>query len=566
MEDLEIKGNYDLFSKQISLYFKGRGSYSTLFGKIATVIYIILYLIFLVIYSLLGILKKHGIFNSEDTVTTELPNLTLSKNKLYFAYSLEDPMTFDNIRDDEIYYTEAYYKHAKREGEYWTWEEEKLEVGPCELEYFDEKYRNHFLLKPYKTFTCIKNINQNLFGNYIYDDYSYIYVRFFPCVNDTEHHCKPQEIIDEYLNGTFVDFILQSVYLNTESYKNPVKENLEDFCTTLGRGFKRALHIYYKIIDFKDYGFFGESLEKKKYVQYDYTNSMIVLNSDSSLKNHRSICDVSIKLSEKTLIVKREYNTLIENYSKIGGIMDLILKIISVISFFLVSTLYDINVVNDLFQFYKKKKEIKGIKKQNFFRIGSIGYCNKSQNSNSKIEFKNLKPIYEKKTIIENKQKYQKNRLSTTTNKNICTSSTIVNDLNSKDYILNNIISNIPHVKNNIDINNNDIIDDLNKKYNSKNKENNKDELEIIKEIKLNLFNLFLFSLFPNKVTNKNSNLLKIGLCKFREELDIARLFRIGLLNNKSVEILKNNSSLLSFNKEDLIINKDILYAEEKNN
>ena len=78
----------------------------------------------------------------------------------------------------------------------------------------------------------------------------------------------------------------------------------------------------------------------------------------------------------------------------------------------------------------------------------------------------------------------------------------------------------------------------------------------------MNPFNICLFSLFPNKFTNKNSNLLKMGLVKFREELDVAKLFRVGLLNNRAIEILKKNCYLLSFDKEDLVIHTDALYAE----
>ena len=568
MKDLEIKANYDLFSKEISLYFRGSGYYSTLFGKIATFAYITFYFILLVYYSLLGIFKKEGTVTSEETITKELPNLTLSKNNLYFAYALEDPITYDNIRDDEIYYTEAYYKHGKRIGENWIWEQKKLEVGPCEVEYFGEKYQEQFLLKPYKTFTCIKNLKENLFGHFVYDDYSFIYIQFFPCVNDTIHHCKPQEIIDKYLNGTFIDLQMQSALINSESYEDPVQENFEDVYTTVGRGFKRELHIYYKVMNFKDYGFFGERLGEKKYVQYDYNNPMATLNFD--FLTNKSICDITIKLSDKTLIVKREYKTLMENYSKIGGIMDFILKIICAISFFLVSTLFDVSAINDIFQFYKKNKKIlyNGIKKQNFFRVETFEYRNKDKNPNSESEFRNLKSIDERKVSLSNKRKNSKAKLNYNSSKNNCTIRTSVNDLNSKDYILNNIITNIHHINNNInDINNNDIIDDLNKKHNFTNEENKNNnysinERKIIKGIKMNPFNLFLFSLFPNKLTNKNSILLKMGLRKFREELDVTKLFRVSLLNNRVIKVLKNNSSLLTFNEKDLIINTYRLYIE----
>ena len=570
MEDLKTKAKYDLFSKGISLYFRGSDYYSTLFGKIATFVYIMLYFILLVYYSLLGILKKKCNLSSQEAITEQLPNLTLNKNNLYFTFSLEDPNTYDNFRDDEIYYTEAYYKHGKRVGSNWIWEQKQLEVGPCEVEYFGEKYKELLKLKPYKSYTCIKNLTENLFGNFVYDDYSFIYIKFFPCINDTTHHCKSQEIIDKYLNGTFVDFQMQSVLLNFENYKNPVIENFEDIYSTVGRGFKRELHILFKIINFKDYGFFGQSLSEKKFIQYDRNNPMVTLNLDS--QKNKSICDVTIKLSDKTLIIKREYFTLIDIFSKLGGIMELILKIITVILFFPVTAFFDINVINELFQFDEKSKETlcKGIKNQCFFRAGSVEYHNKIKNSTPKNEYKRVKSVFEKKFHFNNKQKQPKSKFAMVVNRNVSTRNITNSNFNSKDFILNNIISNISQVKNNIEnVNNYGSINKSSgkksypKKVNIINNNQPMDESKIIKVIKMSNFNLCLFSLFPNKFINKNSSLLKIGLLKFREELDVAKLFRVGLLNNRATEILKKNCSLLSFDKEDLVINTDALYSRE---
>ena len=568
MNDLEIKRNYDLFSKEIPLYFRGSDYYSTLFGRIATVAYIILYFILFVYFTFLGLLKRNGTFNSHETITQNLPNLTLNKDNLYFTFSLEDPDTYDNFIDDEIYYTEAYYKHGKRVGENWIWEQNKLETGPCEIEYFGDNYKELLKSKPYKYYSCIKNLNQSLFGNFVYDDYSLIYIQFFPCVNDSTRHCKPQEVIDKYLNGTFVDFQIQSVLINYENYKNPVKANFEDVYTTVGRGFKLEMHLHFQLINFEDYGYFGEKIGGKQYVQYDFSNPMITLNSD--LQKNESLCDVTLKLSDKTLIVKRQYTTIMEIGSKIGGIMELILKVITTLSFLFVSSLFDVSVINELFQFHKNKKETihKGIKKQNFFRGETIGNGNKDSNSNSKAEFKNLRPAYKDKKKFDTVPKYSKNDLNAMSNKNNNIENSLINNLNSKDHILNNIISSIPNISSNSnDKNNNDIIADLNRKYNLDKKDNmNNNEIKeskIIKIKKLNPFTLLLFSLFPNKLTNININLIKMGLCKFREELDVTKLFKMGLLNNRTGEILKNNSILLSFDKDYLDINTYRLYIEE---
>ena len=570
MKDLKANGKYDLFSKEITLYFRGSGYYSTLFGKIATFAYISLYLIFLIYYSLLGILKKEGKFTSEEVITKEIPNFNINKDYLYFTYSLENPETYDNIRDDEIYYTEAYYKHGKRVGENWVWEQKKLEVGPCEVEHFGEKYKDLLQLKPYKTFICVKNLSEKLLGHFVYDDYSFIYVQIFPCVNDTTHHCKPKEIIDTYLNGTFIDFQMESVLINFDNYENPVKENFENVYTTLGRGFKRELHIYFKVVNFEDFGFFGQSLGKRKYLQYDYDQPMFTLNSD--LQKNKSLCDITIKLSDKTLIIKRKYNTLIDIFSKLGGIMELLLKIITVISFFPVTTLFDISVINELFQFDEKNKETlcKGIKNQNLYKAGTYEYHNNDKSIHSKNDYKRVKSVYERKSNYDKESNHSKLRFAMAKNKNVLTQNASVSNANSKDYFLNNIINNVPQVNNNINnIKNYGMINNDKGKKNSKKKVNNINnnqpinEPKIIKVIKMNPFNICLFSLFPNKIPNKNCNLLKIGLLKFREELDVAKLFRIGLLNNRAIEILKKNCSLLSFDKDDLVINTDALYAEE---
>ena len=120
-----------------------------------------------------------------------------------------------------------------------------------------------------------------------------------------------------------------------------------------------------------------------------------------------------------------------------------------------------------------------------------------------------------------------------------------------------------------MNINNYNIIHSgLNQKYslNDVNMNNNRplNEQKIARVIKINIFSLCLFNLFPNKFKNENSINFKMSLCKFREELDVVKLFRMGLLNNKSIEILKKNNSLLSFDKEDLFFNTDALYTEEK--
>ena len=57
-------------------------------------------------------------------------------------------------------------------------------------------------------------------GHYSYDNYSLFFISLFPCVNnsDNNNHCKPKEVIDYYLKGTFVSIQMQDIELTPQIY------------------------------------------------------------------------------------------------------------------------------------------------------------------------------------------------------------------------------------------------------------------------------------------------------------------------------------------------------------
>ena len=65
-------------------------------------------------------------------------------------------------------------------------------------------------------------MDEILEGHYSYDYYSFFYIEFYPCKNTTENNnkCQPIEIINYYLNNTFICFEMEDVQLTPITKKS----------------------------------------------------------------------------------------------------------------------------------------------------------------------------------------------------------------------------------------------------------------------------------------------------------------------------------------------------------
>ena len=67
-----------------------------------------------------------------------------------------------------------------------------------------------------------KNLNENIKGIFKKNEYSFIFVELFQCVNTTEKsNCKSQNEIDYYLNGTFTATDFQNIIIEPNNFTNP---------------------------------------------------------------------------------------------------------------------------------------------------------------------------------------------------------------------------------------------------------------------------------------------------------------------------------------------------------
>ena len=208
-------------------------------------------------------------------------------------------------------------------------------------------------------------------GHFTYGLYSSFLIRFFPCVNTTESQkCKPLEEIDKYLKNTFVSFQWQDIELTPKNYSYPTKPRDLDIYKPVGKKLFNDIHAYFQVVNIEtDIDFIGfdefENIRTDTYLKFD---EMVIMNKiieNDIYETGESFCDLTIKLSENVRVERRTYIKLLTILGDIGGFMEVIFTLFRVFCSFSVDILYDISLVNNLFDFDLDKKIIMLKEKKN---------------------------------------------------------------------------------------------------------------------------------------------------------------------------------------------------------
>ena len=211
---------------------------------------------------------------------------------------------------------------------------------------------------------CFKEMDFALEGHFSYDLYSCFFIQFFPCVNTTEkQNCKPLEKIDYYLKNTFVSFEFQDIELNPNDYKTPFRVKSADVYTIVGKRLFKEVHAFFQVVEVQtDMDWLGfnefQNYKSEQYLKYDEMGEMNNIIDENIYETGKSFCDFTIKLSENKRIEKRTYTKLLTILGDIGGLMEVIFTIFKIISSSSVDILYEISLVNNLFNFDLNKKVV----------------------------------------------------------------------------------------------------------------------------------------------------------------------------------------------------------------
>ena len=540
---------YDIYSKQIGFFYNNKDKIGTNFGFFLTIIYIFISC-FIFIYYLVDTLKRKNL-NVYDSTTysQDIPIANINPNSLYFAFGLEDPKTSNRFIDETIYFVKLlFFDREKINGEFKTTNRIELESEICQEEKFGEEYKNLFTPGELNNSYCLKDFNLSLVGGYKFNKFSYLRIRIYPYINSTENdnHCKPQDIIDNYIKGGYFSILIKDVGLNPSNISYPVIYTLQDLYTTIDKSMYRDFILYYGITEIiTDMGLFFQNLQTKKYLQFRKEVQSFYFRDESEYYGGKAMCSIDFRLDEFIYIQKRRYSKMQEAFSIIGGYMQLISNIFSLISFLSNRIFPELKILNGIFDYNLNKKRIT-------MKIKTLKDLTIKHSSNS-LYFPSTKINLDENNVSQNNFINKSgNNLIEIDNNNFPTHVNIINQ--RKNSILNEVKNKEndktnSKISNNIKLhlygqngksNKNEIVNQS-YKYSCRNLFNDKSKCinnmnflnEYVDKINFNFFDYYCFKKLSRK--KKDIELFKIGLSLYRRRMDIINVFTFLLLSEKKI-------------------------------
>ena len=375
------------------------------------------------------------------------------------------------------------------------------------------------------------------------DRYSYIKSNYKRYINTTENnnHCYPMEIIEKYLNITNIDTKLQDIELTPQDHDNPVQHLEREISGTNYRGFNPSILVEMKIVvietDNNIFGFESFSNTKvEKYLKYD---SILIMpnpniNGDFTVNPDADLNDITIQLSSSFLTQTRNYVQLIDVLGDVGGLMEIVNMVFSIICSLIVDILYEKSLVNNLFYFDLDKK---------FVILKHIDVSKNLDDNNTKIINNKINEEMLPKNQIENKEnlikKKPKRKVNNKSNFFNSRSNSLFNQGSNKSSKLN--LESITENKKKDYLNHITTIIDDKTDYKKENKNNDDipDYKNMIKKIKFNKFYIYFGFCCVRNISNINNILLDEGMKLIIEQLDIFNIFRLLYKISKSDHQLK---------------------------
>ena len=556
--NLKFFQDIDLFSRKLELYYNGKPEKTSRIGTLFTLIYISIFFTIFIYKFIKMIEKNNGTFYVTYTYEKDPPSIQLSNENFYGGFALENPETYDEFIDETIYYPKAYYKKAERYGKSWKWFVEELELEKCQIEKFGPFYRDKFKGKELNNFYCFKEVNETLIGHYSYDNYSLFFISFFPCVNSTENnnHCKPIEVIDYYLKGTFVSFQMQDIELTPQNYDFPYLATTKDIYYTISKKLFQEIHTFFQIVNIEtDTDIIGftdfQSFKSEKVLKYDSISIMSNIIDNNIYETGESFCDITLKLSKNILTQKRTYIKLFDILGNIGGLMEVIFSLLKLVSSFSTKIIYEESLINNLFEFNLSKKAILiNNKERNYIMKNKFSF---KQLPNRRVLTKPITSninIFTNNESIVNQSNEQINEdflnISKMNNENLL----MINSFNKKNE--NSIIlKKIGNNNNKMNKTQNNLNFERKIYYKSdrniSNFTNYKEEIEnglpkkkVISEIRINRTCLYICFFYVRRRKNIQNILLNEGMKLIIEKLDLLNLFRTIYRDEKIHLSIKN--------------------------
>ena len=352
---------FDLYSRRLSFFYKNTEKMGSTFGFILTILYAITSIILFLIYFIKTI-KREEVSASISTIyPSDIPSLNVNDNLFYFAFGLQIPQKLIRYVDETIYYPKvSYIERIKENGEFITKSETFIKIERCNIKKFGKNYQNLLEKHEINNSYCLIDFNLTLIGGFKYNKMSYIRIDIYPCVNKTKNnnHCKPQDIIDQYLTSTYFSAIAKDIGFNPFNYSFPVIPTIQNLYTSIDKTIFKEFIMYFGVAEINtDKGLFSTNIKKENYIKFIKDSQSFFLN-DKDYHSGKKIFTAQIRLEDNIYFLKIKYTKMSEVFSSIGGYMQVLHTVFGLICLLTKKISIEQNLLNSLFNFDIKQKKI----------------------------------------------------------------------------------------------------------------------------------------------------------------------------------------------------------------
>ena len=533
--DCEIISNFDLFGKEPEFFYKGKHQRVSWFGRIFSVLYIALYVAYL-IYKVVRMIEKVDIDFYETYAFSGIPTIKLNNELFYGGF------TIGGIIDETLYFPMVYHYTETTVNGVKQVVNQTVPLVKCSLDRFGKRFQPLFADRQLDNLYCMEKVEDELTGYSNLDVYSYYYIAIIPCIgyNPKYEQCQDISKVTEFFQQTFLEFKIQDVVMTPKDYDNPSEPRIMDIKGPVFSTLYQSIYTYLQIVNLEtDRDWVGfealSDIKKEQFLRYDESWIIAAPSPHSfGLQPFTPVCDITIQLSAKVLTTKRTNTKIINALGDVGGLMEVVSSLFTILAGFITDLLYDIDIVNTLFSFDLKRKVVQFKRDKNeLYELNNddeINIYNRqktSELSNSRnkidnkfIDSKSNKDTLSKSIVEETKlKKKKKKKIKFQKGNNI---NNIIEPQNLKININQNQQMKIVN-KQNI-MNNNSIVSSENLRPEISNKEDRTNS--ILDEIKINKFFIVFAFCCIRKRKNVNNYVLNEGLNIIGQRLDIINIFK----------------------------------------
>ena len=242
--DCEIISNFDLFGKEPEFFYKGKHQRVSWFGRIISVLYIVLYAAYL-IYKIVRMLEKVDIDFYETYAFSGIPTIKLNNELFYGGF------TIGGIIDETLYFPMVYhYTETTVNGEKQI-VNQTVPLVKCSLDRFGKRFQPLFADRQLDNLYCMEKVEDELTGYSNLDVYSYYYIAIIPCIgyNPKYEQCQDISKVTEFFKQTFLEFKIQDVVMTPKDYDNPSEPRTMDIKGPVFSTLYQSIYTYLQIVN-----------------------------------------------------------------------------------------------------------------------------------------------------------------------------------------------------------------------------------------------------------------------------------------------------------------------------